>query len=143
MKELMLEKWLTAWKQFGHIREVFVNPTRKEMFEVKDMFDSYRFIADAKYQDFYVFDVNSMHGTTWNKQIAKEINDNRKMYEDVTLFGGGVENRKVYNAGVMDSLYSESIRNEWIMNPDMFKFANKYADVTGWIKSHTRELSRG
>ena len=78
-EELLIEKWLTAYKKWGEIVDVFMNPTKKDFREIGN---KSRFIADAKNKRVYVWGVmGDMHGDAWVK-IKKELNDSRNLYKN-------------------------------------------------------------
>ena len=89
--DLVLEKWLTAFKKYGHTLEVFENPSKKEM---RGWEDSFRFIADAKRQKVYMWPATgAIHGDAW-VHIKKMLNDARHLYKSSTLVPGTCEKRK-------------------------------------------------
>ena len=80
--DILLEKWLTAFKKYGHTLEVFENPSKKEM---KGWEDRFRFIADAKRKKIYMWPASgAIHGDAWT-HIKKELNDSRPLYKSSTL----------------------------------------------------------
>lgn len=138
--DLLLEKFLTAYDSYAGYHEIFVNPTKREMKDIMDKHKNLRFIADKKKKNVYVFPVDAFHARTWNDYISKETNDSRKMYGDGTLFGGALENGQVENWGFRDRLYKPEILAEWVLNPEEWKFAQKWFDVMGWIEDQKDSL---
>lgn len=139
--DALLEKFLTAYTNNGY-NEIYVNPTKREMRDIQNAQGELRFIADKKKKNVYVFPVNAYHRATWNDHIAKELGDSRKMYADDTLFGGAIEDGVVENWGFSDGYYKPSILADWVLNPDEWKFAQKWFDVIGWIESQKEGLER-
>ncbi len=141
---MLLEKFLTAYNgDFGGTNEIFVNPTSREIREIKKVSrGNLRFIADKKNKKVYIFPVRSLHKTTWDYHIAPETKDSRKMYADGTLFGGALDDGRVVNWGFQDNLYKPDILAEWILNPEEWKFASKWFDIQGWIEDQKESLER-
>jgi hypothetical protein len=140
--ELLLEKFLTAYQgPWGdEYFEIFVNPTKREMKDIQDKHRNIRFIADSKKRKVYVFSTNSLHRRTWDEHIAPETGDSRKMYSDETLFGGAMEGNTLVNYGVQDGLYPKDVLAEWVLHPDVWKFAQKWFDIQGWIADQEEDL---
>jgi hypothetical protein len=140
MIDQLLEKYLTAFKVDNRPTEIFVNPSKKDFLTIDESIHdegSYRFIADAKNKDVYLFSPRAFHKKVW-EQLSKELNDNRIMYKDPTLFGGATyrwENKEseIECAGYEDSLYITSVLETWKTHPDMFKFADKYFAVSKFL----------
>ena len=139
---MLLEKFLTAYESYRGYHEIFINPTKREMRDIMDKHKNLRFIADSKKKKVYVFSAEAFHGRTWNEHISKEIGDSRRMYDDETLFGGAIENGQVENWGFRDGLYNPQILSDWVNNPEIFKFAQKWFDVMGWIEREGYDLER-
>jgi len=140
--DMLVEKYVTAYKKWDNTIEVFVNPTKRELRDTVNSVGELRFIADSKNKKVYVFPRRSMHAETWNNHISKEIGDSRRMYADETLFGGAIEGGKVVNWGFEDNLYNNNVLAEWILHPDVWKFAQKWFDIQGWIEEQEPTLTR-
>jgi len=130
--DILVEKYLTGFKDRGVLHDVFENPTRKEMGEFETI---YRFIADSKNKKIYVFSHRVMHVDAW-MYIGKELHDNRKLYDDPTLFLGAVEGRNVFNWGFGDEYYDWEAIQTWLDNPDMFDWASRWAKIDVWMKKN-------
>ncbi len=120
--EQILEKWLHAFKKYGHVVDVFENPSRKELTPIKD---KYRFILDARRKKTYVWDaMGAVHGDTWAK-LKKELGDERGLYRSGDLLSGTVDKKglHVYAA----SQLSDRVRKE-IKSQD-WSFAKRYVDM--------------
>jgi len=140
---MLVEKYVTAYKKWDDTIEIFVNPTKREIKDTMgDNRGQLRFIADSKNKKVYIFPRSSMHATTWNEHISKAIGDKRRMYADETLFGGALENNSVENWGFQDGLYQPEILAEWVLHPEIWKFAQKWFDIQGWIADQERSLER-
>lgn len=99
MIDLLLEKYLTGFKKYGHMVDVFENPTKKEMKEIEGGSGSFRFIADAKRQKIYVWSaMGAVHTDAW-LNIKKALNDSRPLYKSATIIPGTFENNSVYIYG--------------------------------------------
>ena len=83
--DLLLERWLTAFKKYGHTLEIFENPSKKEMVGIgKDQ----RFILDAKRKKCYIWSATgAIHSDAW-VHIKKELNDARHVYKSGDLLTG-------------------------------------------------------
>ena len=91
--DLVLEKWLTAFKKYGHTLEVFENPSKKEM---RGWETRFRFIADAKRKKVYMWPATgAVHVDAW-LHIKKMLNDSRPLYKSSTIVPGTVENGWVF-----------------------------------------------
>lgn len=78
LEQYLNEKWLMAYKHWGHINDVFVNPGPSDQ---RELGKKSRFIADAKEKKVYAWSVmGDMHGDAWTK-IRKEINEPRHLYK--------------------------------------------------------------
>jgi hypothetical protein len=135
---LIVEKYLTAIKDYGSIVEIFVNPTKKEMRD--DVGDIFRFIADAKNKKVFMFSQHTLHSRAWANAISKETNDNRRLYFDPDLFAGVVEGNKVYNWGVQDKMFTREVLEEWMTHPDMFDWAKKWVNISEWMKRNRKDV---
>ena len=117
--DVLLEKWLTAFKKYGHMVEIFENPSIKEFNPVKNRF---RFILDAKRNKAYIWNaMGALHSDAWIK-IKKELNDPRHVYKSGDLLTGTVENGviHIYAAGELHQTVREKLKNQdW-------SFAKKY-----------------
>jgi len=131
--DLIVEKYLTGYMRGGgHMTDIFENPNTKEM---RELGRTFRFIADAKRKKIYIFEQGNMHSRVW-KELKKVLNDSRDMYMVDSLFGGTIENGKVMNWGFEDGMYPLPVIEEWATQPDMFDFANKWVDISGWMKKN-------
>jgi hypothetical protein len=139
--DMLLEKWLLAYKNYDHTYEVFVNPSKKELAEISSG-GNYRFIADGLKKNLYVFSVDSFHKRTWDENIRGQINDQRYMYKTPTLFGGAIDGGKVVNWGWRDGMYGDGIIEEWLTHPDMFDFTTKKygINITKWMEDNADEM---
>ena len=140
--DILLEKFLNAYNDpWGNgTLEIFVNPTKREMRDIMDKHRNVRFIADSKKRKMYVFPSNALHRRTWDEHIAPVIGDSRRMYADETLFGGAVEGNQISNYGFQDGFYQNWILAEWVLHPDVWKFAQKWFDLQGWIADEADNL---
>ena len=140
--DMLLEKFLNAYNDpWGNgTLEIFVNPTKREMKDITDKHRNLRFIADSKKRKMYVFPSNALHRRTWDEHIAPVIGDSRRMYADETLFGGAIEGTTIINYGVQDGLYPNDVLAEWVLHPDVWKFAQKWFDIQGWIEDQEEDL---
>lgn len=137
---LLVEKYLMGFKKHGEIRDVFVNPTKKELRELGAV---YRFIADAARDKLYVFNADMLHDETWTHHIRKEIKDSRDIYGNEYLFAGVMEGNRIQNWGLRDNLYKDEVLEEWLDNPDMFDFTKKWGiDIEVWMKKNTALMEK-
>ena len=70
-------------KKLGKNYEIFINPTKKEMLEFKG--EGFRFLADAKKKDFYIFPVYILH-----EVAAQEIYGDIELYKMSEILLGNV-----------------------------------------------------
>jgi hypothetical protein len=93
----LVEKYLTGFKKYGHMVDVFENPSKKEMAEIGT--GTFRFILDSKRQKIYVWSaMGSVHTDAWIN-IKKQLNDSRPLYKSSTIIPGTFENNSVYIYG--------------------------------------------
>jgi hypothetical protein len=93
---ILLEKYLTAYKQYGHLVEVFENPTASEFREVVRASEmSVGIILDTLNKKSYVFSRDyAIHSVVW-----KKFGDGRKLYSVPELISFEYEVRtKKWNA---------------------------------------------
>ena len=129
--DLLLEKWLTAFKKYGKIVDVFENPSLKEFGNIKTCF---RFIIDSKHKKVYVWSaIGAIHNDTWN-HIKKELNDTRPLYKSGTLITGTFEQNWItFNTS---SEIHYSVRKE--LKETDWSFVSRWID----IKKLNRSLDR-
>ena len=123
MIDLVLEKWLTAFKKYGHTLEIFENPSKKEMREIGNVF---RFIADAKRKKMYIWPATgAVHSDAWI-HIKKQLNDSRPLYKSSTLIPGVPEQSgwiHIYGQkGIPRAISDQYGYEDW-------SFAKKYIDL--------------
>lgn len=125
--DLLLEKYLTAFKKYGHTLEVFENPTKKEM---RGWEDRFRFIIDAKRQKMYMWPATgAIHQDAW-LHIKKRLNDNRPLYKSATLIPCVYENGYIFiygSAGIPRSIAQQYDYEDW-------SFAKKYIPMEEFYK---------
>lgn len=111
--EYVIEKWLTAFKKYGHTLEVFENPSKMEM---RGWEDKFRFIADSQRQKVYMWPATgAIHADAW-VQIKKQLSDTRPLYKSSTLVAGVVENGWVYiynGKGIPSSIAKQWDNEDW------------------------------
>lgn len=120
--DILLEKWLTAFKNYGHTIEIYENPSPKEFNEFKT---SMRFILDSQRGKVYAWPVSgAIHADAW-KHIKKELNDTRPLYKSPTLLTGVVEGRWIhfYAAGGL----TREVRKE--LKATDWSFAKRWIDM--------------
>ena len=119
---LLLEKYLTGFKKYGHTVEVFENPTRSEL---RDVGGRFRFIADAKRQKMYIWSaMGAIHADAW-LNIKKQLNDSRPLYKSSTLVPAVYENGYVHifaAKGIPRSIAQQYEYEDW-------NFVNKYVPI--------------
>lgn len=122
MIDLLLEKWLTAFKKYGHTLEIYENPSTKEFSEFKT---SMRFILDSKRQKIYAWPATgAIHGDAW-VHIKKELNDARPLYKSPTLLTGVVEGSSIHffaGKGIPSDVKKELKVTDW-------SFAKRWIDM--------------
>lgn len=119
--ELVIEKWLTAFKKYGHMLEVYENPSRKEFQPFKDQF---RFILDSKRKKIYTWPATgAIHSDAWI-HIKKELNDSRPLYKTGSLLPGVIESDRVlfYEAELNSKTIQEFKDTDW-------SFAKRWVDM--------------
>jgi hypothetical protein len=121
--DLLLEKFLTAFKKYGHTLEIFENPTKSELREIGDVF---RFILDSKRKKCYIWPATgAVHADAWT-HIKKQLNDARPLYKSSTLIPGVKEQSgwiHIYGAkGIPRSISDQYAYEDW-------SFAKKYIDL--------------
>lgn len=125
--DVIVEKYLTGFKKYGHIVDVYENPTKKELREIGD---KTRFIADAKNKKVYVWSaMGAVHGDTWTK-IKKETNDPRSLYKAGDLLTGVWEGNfaRMYAADYMAPAVRKKVKeNDW-------SFVSKWYDITDLVE---------
>ena len=122
MIDLLLEKWITAFKKYGHVVEVFENPTPKEIREFKKAF---RFILDSKNKKVYIWDaMGAVHSDGW-KHIKNDIGDTRMLYQTGDLLPGTLENKSINIYG------SKGIHPKFrkLMRETDWSFASNWLDI--------------
>lgn len=122
LKQYLNEKFLTAFKKYGHYLELFENPSMKEF---RDMKGSFRFILDSKRKKIYVWTSSgAVHGDAW-VEIKKTLNDSRPLYKSETLLTGTMDTSGIhfYGAAGIPPKVRKSLREEdW-------SFAKNYLDM--------------
>lgn len=117
--DLLLEKWLLAFKKYGHMLEIFENPTRKELAEIGK---TQRFILDAKRKKVYIWPATgAIHTDAWI-HLKKELNDSRHVYKSGDLIAGVQESGRllIYNtSGLSQSVRKRIKEQDW-------SFSKKY-----------------
>lgn len=79
--DLLLEKYLTSIKKWGHIIDVYINPTPTEL---KDIQGEVRFIADAANKKLYIWSaMTALHIDIWS-----HIKDSRNLYKSPDILTG-------------------------------------------------------
>lgn len=125
--DLIIEKYLTGFKQYGHIVDVYVNPTKKEL---KEIGEKTRWIADAKSKKLYVWSaMGAVHGDTWAK-LRKEMNDPRHLYKSDELLTGVWEGTfaRMYAIDYMAPSVRKRIKDQdW-------SFVSKWYDISGVLE---------
>ncbi len=129
--DLVLEKWLTAFKKYGHTLEIYENPSMKEFSIFKDRM---RFILDSKRQKIYAWSATgAIHSDAWI-HIKKEINDARLLYKSGTLLTGVVENSSIYffaATGLSAEVRQKLKSTDW-------SFAKRWVDMDTLNKALTK-----
>ena len=86
--DLLVEKYTSSLKNWGHMTDIFVNPSRKEFNEVAKSageYGSVGFIADNTNNKIYVFQRSTIiHEQAWDEVKT----DKRKLYTDSTVLTG-------------------------------------------------------
>ena len=117
--DLLLEKWLTAFKKYGKTVEVFENPSAKEFRDIKT---SFRFILDSKHKKIYVWSASdSLHVDTW-VYIKKELNDSRQVYKSGTLLAVISWTYFTFSPDIQSSVKKELKETDW-------SFASRWVDI--------------
>lgn len=128
---------MTSYRMGSSTKDIFVNPTKRELKELKG--NTYggniRFIADSNYQKVYAFDGDDLHEDRW-EMLKKMMNDKRQIYISPSLFCGSMEGSRVFNWGFNDGYYRNAVLVDWVDNPNQFSFADKYFPVTAWFKKN-------
>jgi hypothetical protein len=146
LKRYLTEKWMKSFKRMGAdvpdgIVEVFVNPTKKEFFEVHDSaaWDHYegkyvRFFADMERRLVYIWNPNIIHMTVWN-----EIGDKRKM-SDPTLLKGVAQNK----GGKWTFFESDEgvKKNLEMFGIEDWQWANRWINVTKHLKKEAKRFKK-
>lgn len=99
--DLLVEKYLNAFKSYGHLVEVFENPSASEFREVvRASPSSVGVIIDTFNKKIYAFSrEHAIHSAVWKKAIRKG-NDGRNLYSTPELISFEYETRtKKWNAG--------------------------------------------
>ena len=130
--ELVLEKWLTAFKKYGHTLEIFESPSKKEMIKIGNNF---RFILDEKRQSCYIWSATgAIHADAWI-YIKKELNDSRPLYKSHDLLAGVVEAGNIHIYAAMElqrDVRSSLKRTDWSFSKRWVD-QNKLADTLSRI----------
>ena len=117
--DLLLEKWLVGFKKYGHMLDIFENPSKKELREIGDM---QRFILDAKRRKCYIWSATgAIHADAWI-HIKKELNDSRHIYKSGDLIAGVLEGSHLMmynNAGLGQQTRKSIKEQDW-------SFSKKY-----------------
>jgi len=122
--ELVLEKWLTAFKKYGHTLEIYENPSKKELISMGAQ-GNLRFILDAKRKKTYIWPATgAIHQDAW-LHIKKSINDVRPLYKSSTLIPGVQEGKYIHiygAAGISRTTSDGYYEEDW-------SFAKRYIDI--------------
>jgi len=120
--ELVLERWLIAFKKYGHMVEIFENPSKSEFASVGSNF---RFILDSKRKKSYIWNATgAIHSDAWI-HIKKELNDARHVYESDDLLTGTMEGTSLHFYAAWNlspNVRAGLKRHDW-------SFAKKYVDI--------------
>lgn len=80
--DLLVEKYLTSIKKWGHIIDIYTDPTPSEL---KEIGNDRRFIADAANKKVYVWSaMTALHEDVWGQVIK----DSRKLYKSGDIITG-------------------------------------------------------
>ena len=130
--DLLLEKFLTGFKKYGHIIEVFQDPTRKELSEFSG---KWRFIADERKKAVYVWDaMTAIHADAYvaiKKDHDPEI---ALIYKHPSILPGTVDNGVViiHSAEYMSQANRKGIKErDWAFLEKFFneKEKNSFEDA--------------
>lgn len=84
--DLLVEKYLTSFKKWNHIIDIYVNPTHSEF---NDIEGEIRFIADATNKKLYIFSaMTAVHMDVW-----KTLKDQRSLYKSGDIVTGELDHR--------------------------------------------------
>ena len=110
----IIEKYLTAYKNYGKVIEIWVNPTKKEMLDAGGEISKLRFIADSRTKKIYFANAwDSMHVDMWS-QIKKETGKRTPSspYNGMLMVGSMMPDKGyVY----LDELIQAYSRDEYIL----------------------------
>lgn len=91
--DLLLEKWLTGFKQYGKLVDVFQDPDRKDLSEFAGQ---WRFIADSRDKTVYAWPaMGALHSDSWQK-IKAETGKVTVLYKHPSLLPGTVDKGVVH-----------------------------------------------
>ena len=117
--DLVLEKWLIAFKKYGHMLDIYENPSKGELREIGP---TQRFILDAKRKKCYIWPATgAIHADAWI-HIKKVLNDSRLLYKSGDMVAGVQESGRlmIYNTKGL----SQNVRNS--IKEQEWSFSEKY-----------------
>lgn len=148
--DLVIEKFLTGYSQYGKSIEIFENPTKKEQGIARKGDNSYsrdlRFIADGEKKRLWIWNAGqALHSDSW-EVISKEIGDSRRLYKDFELVSGEIDVSEHLNVYYVVDFGGRNMAEavldiDWSWADKYFKgFGQKFEDAVrhemerkGWI----------
>ena len=134
-----MEKYLTTYKSYGNVIDIVKNPSKKEL---KELADTYRFIADSKTKTIYFAD--GWVGT--HAQMWDNINKQKKDFSRKSVYDGTIMAGELYQDGTVrfDSIdlydvteYEIWAKKDWSWTkkwlPKLDKAMKKYKKERGAI----------
>lgn len=125
MIDQLVEKYLTGFKQYGHLVDIWKDPIKKELAE---MHGKWRFIADARTKSVYVWSaMGALHADAY-KVVKQDHDPNMAMiYKHPSILPGTYDDGVVtiYAADYMSQAIRKGIKEQdW-------SFLEKFFDDKG------------
>ena len=151
MIDILLEKYLDTFMvpPKNHTFEVFKNPTRQEVLEIRKTYDgSFRCIIDMKKKDFYIASGMTIHKELLKFSTLKDVvNLTYEQFEN----GKGMDRFIMFNLLRWDGRvnsdtwayytdkYSDYSTLETVLDSDL-SWMNKYNNIGDKLKEHLQTL---